>query len=157
MEVVRSGLIVLGLLGATILFYAVGAWVIGTIILVIAVLGIFSGAILHPRQLKAAMRPTAVSYASATPVSRGKQSWLMLDDKSGRELSVELRSRRLARSIGNQSVPVTVAGPLEPRSWVVVQTISMTIWPASKVSEGMPSGARHETKEPRGWRRDLMN
>src|SRR5947207_3242215 len=94
--------------------------------------------------MTAAVRPSAVNHAAATPVTRHKQAWLMLDDKSGRTLAVELRSRRIARGIGAQTIPVIVAGNLEPGGWVVVQTLSLTIWPASKIEEGMPAGASYD-------------
>jgi hypothetical protein len=156
-ELLRSGLIIGGLLGATLLFAIVDAWIIAGIILVITILGAMSGAVLHPRQLTSAMRPKSVSVASATPVARHKQAWLMLDDKSGRTLAVELRSRRFAKSIGQQSVPVTIAGQLDPGQWIVVQTMSMTIWPASKVEEGMPRGASYDLKRmTRSTWRDMM-
>ena len=145
-ELIRSGAILIGLVGAAVLFAVVHAWVVAIIIAVITVLGAFSGAVLHPRQLSLAMRPRAVTFATATPVTRHKQAWLMLDDKSGRTLSVELRTRRIARSIGAQTIPVTVAGHIEPGRWVVVQTMSMTIWPAGKVEEGMPRGASFDEK-----------
>src|SRR6185436_4634551 len=109
-------------------------------------LGLFSGAVLHPKQISAAMRPDAVTLASATPVTRHKQAWLMLDDKSGTSYAVELRTRRIARSIGAQTIPVTVAGNLEVGGWVVVRTLSLTVWPASKVQAGMPAGASFDPK-----------
>ena len=155
-ELIRSGAIMLGLVGAVVLFAVVHAWVIAIIIAVVTLLGAFSGAVIHPRQLSSAMRPKSVSYASATPVTRHKQAWLMLDDKSGRTLNVELRTRRIARSIGQQSIPVTVAGTLDPGGGVVVQTLSMTIWPASKVTEGMPRGASYDEKPLRSSWRDMM-
>jgi disulfide bond formation protein DsbB len=156
-EVLRSGLILGGLLGATLLFAFVHAWIIAGIIFVITILGAISGAVVHPKQLTSAMRPKAVGMASATPVARYKQTWLLLDDKSGRTLAVELRSRRLAKSIGQQTVPVTIAGQLDPGEWIVVQTMSMTIWPASKVEEGMPRGASYDLRRlSRTTWRDMM-
>ena len=156
-ELIRSGAILAGLLGATVLFLLVHAWIIGIIIGLITIFGAFSGAVLHPKQMAAAMRPSAVNYASATPVTRHKQAWLMLDDQSGRTLAVELRSRRIARGIGTQTIPVTVAGTLQPGGWVVVQTLSLTIWPASKVEEGMPVGASADARKlSRTTWRDLM-
>ena len=156
-ELIRSGAILAGLIGATLLFLLVHAWVIAIIIGLITIFGAFSGAVLHPRQMSAAMRPSAVNHASATPVTRHKQAWLMLDDKSGRSLAVELRSRRIARGIGAQTIPAMVAGDLAPGGWVVVQTLSLTIWPASKVEEGMPAGATADPKRlsRTSWR-DMM-
>src|SRR4051795_3292957 len=157
LELARSGLLLVGLVAAAALFFAVGAWVIGIIITVITVLGAVSGAVLHPKQLVTAMHPKSVCHASATPVARHKQAWLMLDDNSNRTLAVQLRSRRVARSIGDQSIPVTVAGSLEPGSWIVIQTLSMTLWPASKVQEGMPRGASYNVKSgARSSWRDMM-
>jgi hypothetical protein len=155
-ELLRSGAILVGMLAAAAIFLAIGAWVIALIIATVTVLGAICGAVIHPKQLMTAMHPKSVRHASATPVSRHKQAWLMLDDKSGRELAVELRSRRIARSIGAQTIPVTVAGALEPGSWVVVQTLGLTIWPVGKVEEGMPRGASHDLKRMRASWRDMM-
>ena len=155
LELARSAFLLVGLVGAALLFFIAGAWVIGIIITIVAVLGAVSGAVVHPKQLATAMHPKSVSHASATPVARHKQAWLMLGDDSGRELAVELRARRLALSIGSQTIPVTVAGPLEPGSWIIVQTLGMTLWPASKVLEGMPKGASYDLRGARASWRDL--
>ena len=157
-ELIRSGAILIGLVGATVLFLLVGAWIVGAIVGVITILGMFSGAVIHPKQLAAALRPSHVTQVMATPVTRRKQAWLMLGPQTeDRSLAVELRSRRIARGIGAQTIPVTIAGDLKVGGWVVVRTMSLTIWPASKVEEGLPPGASYDAKKMSGmsWR-DIM-
>src|SRR5262249_25022276 len=124
-----------------VLFAWIHAWVIAGILLVVALASMVTGAVVHPTQLRRAMRPRAIHHARATPLFRHKQAWLQIDDGSGRELVVEIRSRRLARQLGQTTLTVIVAGPVEPGEWVVVQAGAMTIWPANKVEARIPLGA----------------
>jgi hypothetical protein len=154
MEVVRS-LVIVGLLVlTTVAFASVGAWVVAGILGLITLGGLFSGAVVHPAQLRAAVRPAQVMRADATAISRRKQAWLMLHDPEGKELVMELRSKRMARHLGGGTVPITVAGKVEAGGWVVAQALQYTIWPASKLQVGLPPGAEPQKERGGGpsWR-----
>lgn len=144
MEIVRSLVIVALLVLTTAAFAFVHAWVVAALLALVTIGGLFSGAVVHPAQLRAALRPKQVTRTDATAITRRKQAWLMIRDPEGQELVMELRSRRLARQLGGGSLPVTVAGTFEPGGWVVVQALRYTIWPASKLQKGLPRGAEPE-------------
>src|SRR3954465_10311117 len=87
-EVLRSGVLLFGLVGAAVLFYTVGAYVIAAIVAAVAVIAMFSGAVVHPDQLLPAPRPAAVTKATAQAVYRHKQVWLRLESADERDMAV---------------------------------------------------------------------
>jgi hypothetical protein len=151
MEIARSTVIVGLLVLTTVAFAFVGAWIVAIILGLITLGGLFSGAVVHPAQLRAALRPQDVVRVDATAITRRKQAWLMVRNADGQELVMELRSKRLARHLGGGTVPVTVAGKVEAGGWVVAQALRYTIWPASKLQVGTPAGASPEQGEGRTW------
>jgi hypothetical protein len=138
-EVARSGILLLGLVGAAVLFALVHAWVIAVIVAIVAVVAMFSGAVVHPAQLLTARRPAAATKATAQPVYRHKQVWLKLEAPGAPPMAVEMRSRKLAHTLGGHPFPVEVLGTYATGERVVIQANKLTIWPVAKMGPVPPN------------------